>query len=109
MVKPLKSPPMTDKDRIDSLKVLVEGGIITRYGQLFEYVPKSVIAKELIYNYQSLTRKILNPLNVDFHHIMDLNEVTRIDPLILSRLVLNDLNYEPTKSTKLPIHKNKMP
>jgi hypothetical protein len=109
MVKPLKSPPMTDKDRIDSLKVLVEGGIITRYGQLFEYVPKSVIAKELIYNYQSLTRKILNPLNVDFHHIMDLNEVTGIDPLTIYRLVLNDLNYKPTKPTKLPIHKNKMP
>lgn len=100
---------MTDKDRIDSLKVLVEGGIITRYRQLFEYMPKSVIAKEMVYNYQSLTRKILNPLHVDFHHIMDLNEVTGIDPLTISRLVLNDLNYKPTKPTKLPIHKNKIP
>jgi hypothetical protein len=87
----------TERARIDALKFLVEGGLISRYGQLFDHIPKSVLAKELGLNYQSLCSYINNPSKICFSHLIALSDKTGITLSAVANLVVKDLLYKPKK------------
>lgn len=86
---------MTDKEKMLRLKHLVEKEAITRYREVFEYVPKSVYAKEMLLNYKSVVLRGHNPAVITFSEIMLLSDTTGLDPLRVSKLVIDDLLYKP--------------
>lgn len=47
---------MHKDNRYDVIKVMIEAGKITEFSQLFEYIPKSVMAIDLNSSYRRLTR-----------------------------------------------------
>ncbi|WP_276484071.1 hypothetical protein [Paraflavitalea pollutisoli] len=47
---------MHKDNRYDVIKVMIEAGKITEFSQLFEYIPKSVMAIDLNSSYRRLSR-----------------------------------------------------
>lgn len=86
---------MTNKEQMQRLKFLVDREAITRYREIFDYIPKSLYAKELHQNYKSALLRGDNPSLLTFWEILRLSDVTGIDPYRLSKLVIDDLLYKP--------------
>ena len=85
----------TDREKMQRLKFLVEREAITRYREVFDYVPKTIYAKEMNQGYKAVMLRGDYPSFLTFSEILRLSDVTGIDPYRLSKLVLDDLLYKP--------------
>jgi len=56
---------------------------------LFAYIPKSFVAKDLKIHYHTLLSKIENPSRFTLDQLIDLADLIEIDPMVLIRMAIH--------------------
>jgi len=80
--------------------VLIETGTIKEFTDIFETIPKSVVAKDLRVNYTHLTKRINNSEEFTLRELTTLADLIGIDSLILIGLVVAHMKKKGNKTTK---------
>jgi len=67
----------------NTTKLLIEGGQIKEFRQIFEYVPKSTVYKDLGINYNRFTRAVKNIQEFKLEEIYHLSRLINVDEKVL--------------------------
>lgn len=81
--------------RYKVVKVMIENGAITEFRQIFEYIPKSIVANDLGTNYNRLIRLLKKVEDVSLEEIFKLSEWIDIECDVIFKLLV--LQYEMNK------------
>jgi len=91
---------MPKDKRYKALRIMIEGGHITTFREIFDTIPKSVIAADLGFN-NTRMNKVLD--NVDRFIIRDLFKIASligVEEIMIMQLVCNE--YVAVKKSKRP-------
>ena len=77
--------------RYKLVKRLVELGELVRYEDIFEYIPKSVIANDCGFNSTKITKLIKNPREWKVREILWLAQLIGVDSLVLFKLIIEHI------------------
>lgn len=72
------------------LKSPIERRELQLFTQIFDYVPSSVVAKDLSIGYDRFNEMILDTSSFRIKHAIVLGEYTEADPIEIFRLFLNE-------------------
>jgi hypothetical protein len=91
-----------EKDhRYKTVKVMIEAGHVTEFKQVFDHIPKSVVARDLGTNNNRMTRMITHVEQFNFLEVFKISGLIDIDFRILLNLVatqfLNSMNDKKNK------------
>jgi hypothetical protein len=89
-VRKHSSPRGSDR-RYKLLKRIVELGELARYEDIFEYIPKSVIANDFGFNSTKITKLIKNPREWKIREIVLLGQLIGVDSLELFKLIIEHI------------------
>lgn len=81
--------------RYSTIKVLIESGHIKSFRQIFDFIPKTVVYKDLAVNFNRFSRAILDPSAFTIKELMALAEMFDID----AKKTI-DMAYEQVMVTK---------
>ena len=65
--------------RYTTIKVLMESGHITTFRQIFDYIPKTVVYKDLRVNFKRFSKAILDPSGLSLGELRTLAEFFDLD------------------------------
>jgi len=92
--------------RYTTIKVLMESGHITTFRQIFDYIPKTVVYKDLRVNFNRFSKAILDPSGLSMGELRTLAEFFGIDTKKLIDMaylqMLTSNNRTKKKSLVLP-------
>ena len=77
--------------RYNTVKLLIETGHITEFSQIFEHIPKSVVANDLGTNYNRLARLITHTEQFTLEELVTLGSFFDVDSKALVDLAFNQL------------------
>jgi hypothetical protein len=80
---------MPQDNRYTVVRILIEGGHITTFKQIFEYIPPTVVAKDYGSNYVRFMRPIKNPSNFRLKDIKILASLFQVDSMKMIELIYN--------------------
>jgi hypothetical protein len=80
------------------IKVAIEGGIITEFHQIFEFIPPTVIAQDIQANYDRVKKLRTNPELLTYEEAFVLSDYIQIAYQKISELVYNQYNKNKSKS-----------
>jgi hypothetical protein len=91
-----------EKDhRYKTVKVMIETGHVTEFKQVFDHIPKSVVARDLGTNNNRMTRMITHVEQFNILEVFKISGLVDIDFRILLNLVatqfLNSMNEKKNK------------
>lgn len=87
-----------EKDkRYTTVKVLIETGTIKSFPEIFETIPKTVVASDLRVNYTHLTKRLNNSEEFTLKELATLADLIGIDSLILIGMVLKYMKKKGKK------------
>lgn len=73
--------------RYESIKFMIESGHITEFREIFDYLPKSLLAKHLHTNNPRMTRLRMKVGDLTVHEIVSLSTLFNIDYNKITRIV----------------------
>jgi hypothetical protein len=79
-------------------KSLILDGTIKTFGDIFEYVPKTNVAKDFKMHYDTLQKRIIHPGKLTLEELTKLSELIEIDPMVIIKLAY--MQYENNKKIK---------
>jgi len=82
------SSPRGSDRRYRVVKKLIECGTIALYMDIFEYIPKSVIAKDCGFNSARINKLIKNPREWKVREVIWLSQLIGVDHYLLFRLIV---------------------
>jgi hypothetical protein len=92
---------MSEKDhRYNYVRSIWMAGDLTSFTEIFNIVPRSIVASDLRLNYERFTKKILKPELLTFRDIKNLSRLTGIDLKTLAGLVIGAIEGEKTTKDK---------
>jgi hypothetical protein len=77
--------------RYNTVKLLIETGHITEFSQIFEHIPKSVVANDLGTNYNRLVRLITHTEQFTLEELVTLSNFFDVDSKAIVDLAFNQL------------------
>ena len=84
-----------EKDRrYKTVKIMIEGGHLTEFNQIFDYIPKSVVANDLGTNYNRLIRLIEHVEQFTLKELFTLSSFCDLDSKLILDLVYNQYANE---------------
>jgi hypothetical protein len=84
-----------EKDRrYKTVKIMIEGGHLTEFSQIFDYIPKSVVANDLGTNYNRLIRLIEHVEQFTLKELFTLSSFCDLDSKLVLDLVYNQYANE---------------
>ena len=69
-------------------------GDLRSFAEIFNIVPRSIVATDLGLNYDRFSKKILKPELLTFRDIQRLSRLTDIDPKSIAGLVLDQIEAD---------------
>ena len=77
-------------------------GDLTSLKDIFDMVPRSIVATDIGLNYGRFSQKVLKPELFTFRDLLRLAKYTEIEPKALAEIVLKDVeaNRNPPKKTR---------
>ena len=95
---------MAKKDkRYNTLKKLINYGLITTFSEIFDVVPKTVFANDLVMHHYTLDKLIRNHERFMLKDIYKIASLINVDRLEILKLILNESTRtkksKPKKST----------
>ncbi len=79
-----------DKDkRIKTVKILIGTGDITEFGQVFDHIPKTTVAKNLGYHFTRMAKMVEDVNEIRAKDIFLLSSYFEIDAKVLFDLIYN--------------------
>lgn len=86
--------------RYNIARLFIEKGEITTIGQIFEYIPKSVVSHELKTNNNRFTRLINEPLEFKLIELSKIAKAIGIETKVLVNMALQDENKRTRPNKK---------
>lgn len=86
---------MKDK-RYKAVQKLIESGEIVHFDDVFQYIPRSIVAEDMGFNYRTLVGKISSPLRFTAGEIIQLANLIEIDPDILFKSISKEMDKKPS-------------
>jgi hypothetical protein len=86
---------MKDK-RYKAVQKLIESGEIVHFDDVFQYIPRSIVAEDMGFNYRTLVGKISAPLRFTAGEIIQLANLIEIDPDILFKSISKEMDKKPS-------------
>jgi hypothetical protein len=77
---------VTDK-RYTVVKKLILANALGSFSEIFDTLPKTVLARDLGMHHQTLTGYLANPLNFSFENAFDIADLIGVDPLAIVTLI----------------------
>ncbi|HTJ14416.1 MAG TPA: hypothetical protein VL547_20400 [Dinghuibacter sp.] len=68
-----------------------QAGDLNSFAEIFNIIPRSVVAADLHLNYERFTKKVLKPDTLAYRDVLNLAQLTGIDFRKLSELVIRDV------------------
>ena len=75
-------------------KSLILDGTITSLHDLFEYVPKSNVAKDLRMHFNTLQSRINEPGSFAIQELAAIAELMDVDPMIIIKMAYSQYNHD---------------
>jgi hypothetical protein len=91
---------MIKDNRYNIARIFIEKGEITTIGQIFDYIPKSVVSHELRTNNNRFTRLINDPLEFKLIELSKIARAIGIETKVLVNMALQDENRRNRSSKK---------
>lgn len=90
-----------EKDvRYHAVKILIEGGHLDYFKDIFVHLPKSVLGFDIGSNNTRITRLITHPDQFTLKELNRIAALIGIDPMMLIKLVYAQLQLDQSKHTK---------
>jgi hypothetical protein len=83
--------------RYKAVEKLIVTGVIVSLDELFNYIPKSVVATDLKLNYRTLVGKISFPFRFTVGEIIHLAHLIEVEEEIIFKMVSADISRKKTK------------
>jgi hypothetical protein len=77
--------------RYNTVKLLIEAGHITEFSQIFDHIPRSVVANDLGTNYNRLARLIMHTEHFTLDELLTLSNFFEVDSKTMVDLAFNQL------------------
>jgi hypothetical protein len=77
--------------RYNTVKLLIEAGHITEFSQIFDHIPRSVVANDLGTNYNRLARLIMHTEHFTLEELVTLSNFFDVDSKTIVDLAFNQL------------------
>jgi hypothetical protein len=69
-----------EKDhRYDLVKILIDNGEIKSFAQIFKYIPKSIVGRDLGIDHRTVGRRLKVPRSISLIHFFKLRELIDCD------------------------------
>lgn len=81
-------------------KSLIQDGTIITFSDIFEYVPKSTIAKDLQMHFNTLQSRIDQPGSFSIQELSKLSDLFEIDPLKIITLAYTQFAHDKKPKKK---------
>ena len=78
---------MTNDIRYRAVKTGCETGDIQTFSAIFEILPRTVVARNMKWSYQSLSSRIKHPDRADVRDILRLSDHFAVDPVMIFQLL----------------------
>jgi hypothetical protein len=88
---------MVKDKRYGAVQSLIEAKIIQRFRDIFEYIPKTIVARDLKLNYRSFVSKINSPDRFTVKDITRMADLIEVAYVQLFEIIIADL---PAKKKK---------
>lgn len=95
--------------RYTTIKVLMESGHITTFRQIFDYIPKTVVYKDLKVNFTRFSKAILDPSGLSMGELRTLAEFFQIDTKKLIYMAYMQTLISKNKAKKTSLIKPVLP
>ena len=82
---------MAQDKRYNTVRILIEGGHITGFAEIFEHIPLSVVALDLGSNYVRFKRIVGNPSRIKLRDIFILSRLFGITEMAMVALILSTI------------------
>ena len=82
---------MADDPRYGSIKVLIESGHIKSIREIFQFIPKTTVYKDLGINFSRFDRAIVDPSIFRMQELVVLAELFGVDALTLICMAYNQM------------------
>jgi hypothetical protein len=80
----------TDKRYNTLKKLIIYGGLITTFSEIFDVIPKTVIAKDLGMHHYTLDKLIKNHERLTLKHLYKIASLIKVDRLDIIKLIINE-------------------
>lgn len=77
--------------RYKYVRSIWQAGDLTSFAEIFNIIPRSVVASDLHLNYERFTQKVIKPETLVYRDIQNLARLTGIEFRKLSELVIRDI------------------
>lgn len=74
-------------------KSLILDGTIKTFGDIFEYVPKSTVAKDLKMHFNTFQSRLNHTGTFSIQELTTLAELLAVDPMVIITLAFADFNH----------------
>jgi hypothetical protein len=88
---------MAQDKRYFTVRILIEGGHVTGFSQIFEHIPISVVAIDFGSNYVRFKRLVENPSRLKLKDIFILAHLFEIQEMTMITLIANQLLKDKRK------------
>jgi hypothetical protein len=82
---------MPTDTRYKTVKILIEGGHITTFAEIFNHIPKSTVIADFGGHYSTFNRMVSDPSNLKMKEIFTLARLFEVDDRIMVDLVFNHI------------------
>lgn len=93
---------MEKDSRTQTVKILIEGGHLSQFREIFKTIPKTVVAKQNGFLYQRLSQAINKVGNLKIDDVFALSIYFDIQPEDLFKLIGNQYNHSKGKPGRKP-------
>jgi hypothetical protein len=83
--------------RYNTVKLLIEAGHITEFSNIFDHIPRSVVANDLGTNYNRLARLITHTEHFTLEELVTLSNFFDVDSKTMVDLAFNQLIRKKVK------------
>ncbi len=90
---------MANSKRLGSVKILIEGGHIKEFREIFDYIPKTAVAENLGIHFNRMTRMIDNVSDIKINDLFLISGHLGVDAKLVFDLVYNQRGA-PKKGTR---------
>jgi|ADGO01.1.fsa_nt_gi hypothetical protein len=82
---------MVKDKRYQTVKLLIESGHITEFKQIFEHIPKSIVANDLGTNYTRLSKLIKHTEHIPLKDLITLSRFFGVDGRVMVDLAYKQI------------------
>lgn len=85
---------MTKDKRHKTVKILIEGGHVTEFRQIFEHIPKTTVADDLGIHFNRIPKMITTVNDMKINDVFLFSSYFEIDAKIMFDLIYNQHNHK---------------